>query len=116
MDVGELHDDTRGVLGRVRRGETVDITDAGRLIARIVPVADLEPASVLDRLIADGRARPATRPGRLPLLHPGDGTDRLAAALGESRAAGPTDEVTANSPQAEVARLAAPASRDREID
>lgn len=86
VDVGELHDDTRDVLGRVHSRETVDVTDAGRLLARVVPVGDSELVSVLAQLITAGRARPATGPGYLPRMHPGDGTDRLAAALETSRA------------------------------
>lgn len=81
----ELRHNTRGVLDRVLHGETLDVTDYGRLVARIVPVADREPAPLVDRLIEQGRARAATRPGYLPALHPGDGTDKLAAALEEAR-------------------------------
>lgn len=61
MDVGEVHYDTRGASDRVHRRESVDSTDARRLVARIVPTADQPPVPVLDRLIAEGRARPATR-------------------------------------------------------
>jgi prevent-host-death family protein len=32
------------VLARVRRGETVDVTEYGRLVARIVPVEEREAA------------------------------------------------------------------------
>ena len=38
----------------VRRGETIDVTEHGPLIARIVPVGERQPAPVLDRLVASG--------------------------------------------------------------
>ena len=49
----ELRHNTSEVLARVRRGETVDVTEYGRLVARIVPVEEREPAPVLDRLAAE---------------------------------------------------------------
>jgi prevent-host-death family protein len=33
-----LRNDTRGVLARVEAGETIDITVAGRAVARLVPI------------------------------------------------------------------------------
>jgi prevent-host-death family protein len=81
----ELRHNTSEVLARVRHGETVDITDHGRLVARIVPVGAREPAPVLDRLVDAGRARLAVRPGYRPRMRPGDGTDRLGDALADLR-------------------------------
>ena len=81
----ELRHHTSEVLARVRHGETIDITEYGRLVARIVPVEEREPVPVLDRLIAEGRVRLATRPGYRPRMRPGDGTDRLGDALAELR-------------------------------
>lgn len=81
----ELRHSTRDVLDRVERGETIDVTDYGRLVARLVPVHAPSPAPTLDQLVADGRATRAQRPGFRPVLHPGDGTDRLAEALEDSR-------------------------------
>jgi prevent-host-death family protein len=81
----ELRHNTSEVLARVRHGETVDITDHGRLVARIVPVGEREPAPVLDRLIEAGRVRPAMRPGYRPRMRAGDGTDRLGDALADLR-------------------------------
>jgi prevent-host-death family protein len=77
----ELRHKTSEVLARVRRGETVDVTEYGRLIARIVPVEEREPAPLLDRLAAAGRLRPAVRPGYRPRMHPATGSDVLGDAL-----------------------------------
>jgi prevent-host-death family protein len=81
----ELRHHTSEVLARVRHGETIDVTEYGRLVARIVPVEEREPTPVLDQLIAAGRVRLATRPGYRPRMRPGDGTDRLGEALAQLR-------------------------------
>ena len=81
----ELRHNTSEVLARVRRGETVDVTEYGQLIARIVPVREREPAPVLDRLVAAGRLRPAVRPGYRPRMHPPTGSDALGGALAALR-------------------------------
>jgi prevent-host-death family protein len=81
----ELRRNTGEVLARVRHGETVDVTEHGRLIARIVPVADRAPTPALTRLIESGRARLAVRPGYRPRMRAGDGTDRLGDALAALR-------------------------------
>ena len=85
MGLRELRHHTSEVLARVRHGETIDVTEHGRLIARIVPVGDREPTPVLARLVASGRATPARRPGYRPRMRPGDGTDRLSEALAAMR-------------------------------
>src|SRR5437588_10062461 len=81
----ELRHKTSEVLARVRHGETIDVTEYGRLIARIVPVEPRTPTPVMSRLVESGRARLATRPGYRPRMRPGDGTDRLSAAVEELR-------------------------------
>lgn len=81
----DLRHHTSEVLARVRHGETVDVTEHGRLIARIVPVGDREPAPVLARLLTSGRATLARRPGYRPRMRPGDGSDRLSDALAAMR-------------------------------
>jgi prevent-host-death family protein len=81
----ELRHNTSEVLARVRRGETIDVTEYGRLVARIVPVPEREPTPVLDQLLAAGRLRPAARPGYRPRMRPGTGTDRLGETLSELR-------------------------------
>ncbi|MGA3154661.1 MAG: type II toxin-antitoxin system prevent-host-death family antitoxin [Streptosporangiaceae bacterium] len=85
MGLRDLRHHTSEVLARVRHGETVDVTEHGRLIARIVPVGDREPAPVLVRLVASGRATLARRPGYRPRMRPGDGSDRLPDALAAMR-------------------------------
>jgi prevent-host-death family protein len=77
----ELRHNTREVLARVEQGETLDVTDYGRLVARLVPIPDQLPPSALTRLVESGRARLAIRPGFRPPLLAGDGTDGLGAAL-----------------------------------
>jgi prevent-host-death family protein len=77
----DLRHHTSEVLARVRHGETIDVTEHGRLIARIVPVGEREPTPVLARLVESGRATLARRPGYRPQMRPGDGTDALSDAL-----------------------------------
>lgn len=77
----DLRHHTSEVLARVRHGETIDVTDHGRLIARIVPVGDRQPTPVLARLVAAGRATLARRPGYRPRMRAGDGSDRLSREL-----------------------------------
>lgn len=81
----ELRHNTSEVLARVRHGETIDVTEYGRLVARIVPVRDRQPTPMLDRLIESGRARLAVRPGYRPRMRPSDGTDRLGDELAALR-------------------------------
>jgi len=82
----ELRHQTREVLERVQHGETIDVTDYGRLVARIVPVPERNPTPVLQRLIDAGRVQRATRPGVRPRMHSGDGIDHLGDALADQRA------------------------------
>jgi prevent-host-death family protein len=81
----DLRHHTSEVLARVRHGETIDVTEHGRLIARIVPAGDRTPTPVLARLVEAGRATLAQRPGYRPRMRPGNGTDRLSDALAELR-------------------------------
>lgn len=81
----ELRHRTSEVLARVRHGETIDVTEYGRLIARIVPVEERAATPVLDRLTAEGRVRLAVRPGYRPRMRAGDGSDRLGDALAALR-------------------------------
>lgn len=81
----ELRHKTGEVLARVRNGETVDVTEYGRLIARIVPVETREPVPVVERLAAEGRLRPARRPGHRPRMLPSTGADLLGDALARLR-------------------------------
>lgn len=54
----ELSHHTAQVVDRVRHGETIEITDHGRAIFRMVPVKPAD--SLLDRLVAQGRVVPPT--------------------------------------------------------
>lgn len=63
MEIGirELRDGLSRYLATVRSGRTVTVTDHGRPVARIVPVG---APSALERLVAEGRIRPAAAPRR----------------------------------------------------
>jgi prevent-host-death family protein len=58
VGIRELRDGLSRHLAEVRKGRTVTVTEHGRVIARITPVDQPTP---LDRLIAEGRVRPARR-------------------------------------------------------
>lgn len=58
VSVRELSHDTSGTLRRVKAGETVEITERGKVIGRIVPAGSGEDLRA--RLIAEGRLTPAT--------------------------------------------------------
>jgi prevent-host-death family protein len=57
VPVRELNQDTAGVLARVQRGESLEITSNGRPVARLLPVAP----HALAALISTGLVRPASR-------------------------------------------------------
>jgi prevent-host-death family protein len=59
----QLRHELSAILERVWNGESFEITDRGRPVARLVPLPEREDA--WDRLIADGAVRPPARP-----LHP----------------------------------------------
>ena len=82
----DLRHHTSEVLARVRHGETIEVTEHGRLIARIVPVRERQPVPMLARLAESGRASLARRPGYRPRMRPDDGTDRLSGTLAALRA------------------------------
>ena len=81
----ELRHKTSEVLRRVRAWETLEVTDRGTPIARLVPVDEPHRSSRIEQLIAEGRLIPAKRTGFMPTPIAGDGTDRLARALEEDR-------------------------------
>ncbi|MGH8917338.1 MAG: type II toxin-antitoxin system Phd/YefM family antitoxin [Actinomycetes bacterium] len=62
VPVRKLNQDTAGVLARVKRGEEIDITERGVIIARLVPV---QPHPLAD-LIASGALRAPTARGPVP--------------------------------------------------
>jgi prevent-host-death family protein len=63
VPVRVLNQDTASVLARVESGETVEITNRGKPIARIVPIVHGE----LDDLVAAGWVTPATIRGPIPM-------------------------------------------------
>ncbi|MEV6306860.1 type II toxin-antitoxin system prevent-host-death family antitoxin [Actinoplanes sp. NPDC051861] len=81
IPIRTLNQDTAGVLARVERGETLEITNRGQPIARIVPIG----ADPLADLIADGVVVPPTVTGPVPMPQhqPGDGPEsgELLSAL-----------------------------------
>lgn len=60
VGVRELRQNLSVYLRRVERGETLDVTEHGRPVARLSPAPPPE-ASVLERLVAEGRATAANR-------------------------------------------------------
>jgi prevent-host-death family protein len=76
VSVSELNQQTARVLERVKAGESLEISEYGRPIARIVPAAPTTGVPLLDQLIAQGRATPATMPGPIPPTPPRDDRDQ----------------------------------------
>jgi prevent-host-death family protein len=86
IPIRTLNQDTAGVLARVERGGTVEITNRGQVIARIVPVRQ----SPLTDLIASGAVLPPTIDGPIPMPTLGgaigaDGGELLSALRDEER-------------------------------
>lgn len=75
VTVSELNQQTARVLERIKAGESVQVSEYGRLIARIVPVAPTTGVPLLDELIEHGRAIPAANPGPIPPTPPRDERD-----------------------------------------
>ena len=69
IGVRELRQHASIYIDLAEKGYTVDITNRGRLVARLVPVR--EPESQLERLIAAGIIDPAEDPGDLLDVEPG---------------------------------------------
>jgi prevent-host-death family protein len=83
VGVRELRQNLSVYLRRVKEGEALDVTEHGRTVARLVPAR--ARGSVLDRLIAEGKAKPATRDPRELKVPPGPITDVVSRALQELR-------------------------------
>ena len=85
VSVTELNQQTAKVLERVKAGESLEVKEHGRAIARLVPI--LANASIIDRLISEGRAVAATSTTALftsvPPAPPG--APSLTAALRRAR-------------------------------
>lgn len=89
VGVRELRQHVSAVLRRVAAGETVEVTDHGRPVARIVPLVP----GVLGQLAMEGRATEAEGAlldvlDELALPSPGAGAMSPSEALAELRAEG----------------------------
>jgi prevent-host-death family protein len=78
VGVRELRQNLSVYLDRVKNGETLEVTEHGRPVAQLGP-RPTGPGSILDQMIADGRATPATFdhrqiPPPMPNPHPGQST------------------------------------------
>lgn len=60
----ELRQHASRYLDEVRAGHTIEVTDRGELVALLVPPTPAQTSR--DRLVAEGRLRPATGMLRLP--------------------------------------------------
>jgi prevent-host-death family protein len=86
IGVRELNQHTSRVLEQVKRGTVVEVTERGRPVARMVPVAQAAPESLLERLVAEGRAKPPTISGPLPMPSvTGDPTVSVADVIAAMR-------------------------------
>lgn len=59
IGIRELRQNASEYIRRVEQGETIEVTDRGRPVARLAPLPKGE--TVLDRLIGEGKATPATQ-------------------------------------------------------
>jgi prevent-host-death family protein len=70
VGVRELRQNLSIYLERVKRGETLEVTEHGRPIAHLGP-RPATPVSIIDQMIADGRITSATvRPRDIPAPQP----------------------------------------------
>lgn len=82
--IRELRQRASDLLGRVARGETIEITDRGRPVALLTPLPEGSP---LDRLRASGEVEPASA-ALVDLPEPlvlENGVERPSAALARLR-------------------------------
>ena len=82
IGVRELRQHASRYLDQVKRGETVEVTERGQLVALLVPPAP--SAAERDRLISQGQLLPAHRAFAVPEAMVGGGA--TAATLDELRA------------------------------
>jgi prevent-host-death family protein len=82
--IRELRQNASSLIRRVIEGETIEVTERGRPVARIVP---LHGRSVLDQMIAEGRST-STRGDLLDLkpFPPASGKRSLSEVLADLRA------------------------------
>lgn len=75
VSVSELNRQTAKVLERVKAGESLEISEYGQPVARLLPASPTTGVPLLDRLIAQGRAVAAANPGPIPPTPPRDEHD-----------------------------------------
>lgn len=68
IQVRELNQDTAGTLARVAAGETFEITNRGKLVARLIPVHGPDPEDLTDWIV-DDLVTPPTVTGAIPMPH-----------------------------------------------
>jgi prevent-host-death family protein len=88
VSVTELNQQTAKVLDRVKGGESLEVKEHGRPIARIVPI--LAAASIIERLLSEGRLITPTDTAALLTPVPAASSVRvgiLTDALQEARGA-----------------------------
>jgi prevent-host-death family protein len=88
VTVSELNRQTAKVLDRIKAGESLEISEYGRPVARLSPAVPTTGAPLLDRLIAQGKAVPAVNAGPIPPTPARDAPEEgvsLSAALAEMR-------------------------------
>lgn len=85
VGIRELRQNLSVHLERVKRGERLEVTEYGRAVALLVPLPAIEGG--LERMIAEGRARRATRDLlELPLpIEIASGANTSAEVLDELR-------------------------------
>jgi len=83
VGVRELRQNLSVYLERVIAGERLEVTDRGNPVAVLIPI---QPgATLVERLVAEGRAIPATRdPSTLSALPPVEVTDDLRRRIWEA--------------------------------
>lgn len=85
IGVRELNQHTSRVIDRVKRGIVVEVTERGRPVARVTPVAPVA-SGLLERLVAEGRALAPSVSGAPPMPPViGDPNVDVAAALASAR-------------------------------
>jgi len=84
IGVRELRQSTSKYLARVKAGETIEVTERGRLVAVLAPPSQEQTA--LERLIAEGKVRPAEAPFVFPERgHPLPGHPTGSEAIQEQK-------------------------------
>ena len=71
VTVTELNQQTKSILNRVKAGETVPVTERGKIVAFLTPPPPLVTGdAIIDQWIAEGRLIPPEVPGGITDLLP----------------------------------------------